>query len=364
MAGPVRRSFQDGWSGADQCFTTVLILVDPRNTRFHLRKGQGQNVRESPTRTRMLSDEDLDIPSAFQAVPSSPGVRVPGQLNNCVFYDAYSVNGDAIKRCVDPFDATIILRNLIFASWDNSIHRLYVSGLTAWRLKEEIWASDEFVKGIEELRDTMNLDELHYMNVSSGLRLVLELRQSLRELKHCFLTTDVEDQDIFEQSDVAKPSNTPAESQPQMQTTLESRRWGVIDDRLQAVENTVRSVLESFSKRTELQHSFQSNQQARDSSLQARSGAQLTKIATVAVPFSIVSAIFSMGGDYAAGERLFFVYWAIALPISALLLLWILVSAWLSRVWDPIELKIKMAIKLKYRAFLVKLLQKEQDPIM
>jgi hypothetical protein len=31
-----------------------------------------------------------------------------------------------------------------------------------------------------------------------------------------------------------------------------------------------------------------------------------------------------MGGDYAAGERLFYIYWSISLPITALLLAWVM----------------------------------------
>ncbi|KAK1710297.1 uncharacterized protein BDZ83DRAFT_640651 [Colletotrichum acutatum] len=85
------------------------------------------------------------------------------------------------------------------------------------------------------------------------------------------------------------------------------------------VEGTFRTFMDNFAKRANMQRLFANNRQA-------RSAGQLTKPATVAVPFSIVSAIFSMGGDFAAGERLFWVYWGVSLPVTGLLLAWIIFS--------------------------------------
>ena len=43
---------------------------------------------------------------------------------------------------------------------------------------------------------------------------------------------------------------------------------------------------------------------------------RLAYLGGIFLPFSIVAAIFSMGQDFAAGMRLFYVYWVISLPLS------------------------------------------------
>ncbi|KAK1845845.1 magnesium and cobalt transport protein [Colletotrichum chrysophilum] len=43
---------------------------------------------------------------------------------------------------------------------------------------------------------------------------------------------------------------------------------------------------------------------------------QLTSMAAIFIPVSLVAAIFSMGGKFAAGESLFWVFWVIAIPMA------------------------------------------------
>ncbi|KAM0541671.1 hypothetical protein ACHAPJ_013146 [Fusarium lateritium] len=66
------------------------------------------------------------------------------------------------------------------------------------------------------------------------------------------------------------------------------------------------------------------NEQATAANRTARSSGQLAKIATVAVPCTVAASIFSMNGDFAAGERLFFVYWCVAVPLTVVLLSWVI----------------------------------------
>lgn len=66
------------------------------------------------------------------------------------------------------------------------------------------------------------------------------------------------------------------------------------------------------------------NEQAESANRLARSAGQLAKIATVAVPCTVTASILSMNGEFAAGERLFFVYWCVAVPITIVLLSWII----------------------------------------
>jgi hypothetical protein len=48
---------------------------------------------------------------------------------------------------------------------------------------------------------------------------------------------------------------------------------------------------------------------------QARNVGRLTSLATILVPFSVSAGMFSMGGEYLAGEKNFWVFWAVAIPM-------------------------------------------------
>ncbi|KAK1751063.1 hypothetical protein QBC47DRAFT_392146 [Echria macrotheca] len=51
---------------------------------------------------------------------------------------------------------------------------------------------------------------------------------------------------------------------------------------------------------------------------QERQVGYLSSLATLFVPVSLVTAIFSIGGDFAAGESHFWVYWAVSVPVMML----------------------------------------------
>lgn len=47
---------------------------------------------------------------------------------------------------------------------------------------------------------------------------------------------------------------------------------------------------------------------------QTRSTGQLAKIATIIVPCTFATSIVSMGGSFAAGQHLLYIYWVISIP--------------------------------------------------
>lgn len=49
---------------------------------------------------------------------------------------------------------------------------------------------------------------------------------------------------------------------------------------------------------------------------QSLNAGQLTSMATIFIPASLVAAVFSMGGKFAAGENLFWVFWVISVPLA------------------------------------------------
>lgn len=83
------------------------------------------------------------------------------------------------------------------------------------------------------------------------------------------------------------------------------------------MEAEIAEHIDMFPQRATLEESFAAKQQA-------RSAGQLTVIATIVVPCTFFASILSMGGEFAAGQPLFGVYWAITIPTTLVLLVWVL----------------------------------------
>ena len=102
----------------------------------------------------------------------------------------------------------------------------------------------------------------------------------------------------------------------------ESHIWARLHEKLATMETTTSNHMEAYSARAVLEGTFAAYRQAEESREQtleaneqtkianrhARSAGQLTKIATIIVPCTFVASISSIGGLFAAGEHLFFVY--------------------------------------------------------
>jgi hypothetical protein len=111
----------------------------------------------------------------------------------------------------------------------------------------------------------------------------------------------------------------PANIHSKFHRSAEHESWTALEEMLDAADSTLGDHMAMFAQRSALA-------QADAAERQAKSSSQLTKIATFIVPCTFVASIFSMGGDFAAGERLFYIYWTISLPITAILLTWVMVN--------------------------------------
>jgi hypothetical protein len=100
---------------------------------------------------------------------------------------------------------------------------------------------------------------------------------------------------------------------------MEHESWTVLEELLKASDTTLGDHMAMFAQRSALL-------QADAVDRQARSSGQLTKIATFIVPCTFVASILSMNGEFAAGERFFYVYWVVSIPITILLLIWVMVN--------------------------------------
>ncbi|KAK1526133.1 uncharacterized protein CCOS01_08551 [Colletotrichum costaricense] len=291
--------------------THVVILMDPRQTTLRkLKKGQ-------ETDRISLSDVGYDrmyftrevIVGANDASSVAPHARM--MYENLRW--AYDRNFGIISELRDPFVATVPVRNLVLSLWEDSACRnqstLYDE---LWR-DEAQWRDFSSTAAVKRLESTFDTNGKAYQNIMNKGPTICKQRLLIKHIKDCFLAPDV-DQWGEDSGSTALTFGSVKDSTEGV--AVEQMRWNKVDDRLQEVEGTLRTW-------ADMQRSFVNNRQARNAG-------QLTKLATVAVPFSIISAIFSMGGDFAAGERLFWVYWGVSLPVTGLLLVWIISSGEIS----------------------------------
>ena len=88
----------------------------------------------------------------------------------------------------------------------------------------------------------------------------------------------------------------------------EIQEWKSLQSYGTALIDTYATFMDAYLQENSLQESRTSNEQA-------RSVGRLTALATVLVPFSIIAGMFSMGGDFLAGQSRFWVFWAVCLPV-------------------------------------------------
>ncbi|KAJ5692134.1 hypothetical protein N7462_001557 [Penicillium macrosclerotiorum] len=90
----------------------------------------------------------------------------------------------------------------------------------------------------------------------------------------------------------------------------EAEAWDRLRQAVQMLKVKTDNILQAYMQAVSIRESVTSNKQALHVGY-------LTSLATVFIPISFVAAIFSMGGDFAAGESRFWVYWTIAIPVLA-----------------------------------------------
>jgi hypothetical protein len=99
--------------------------------------------------------------------------------------------------------------------------------------------------------------------------------------------------------------------------SFEKEEWQALQLAVASLKEQLANLISGYTQEASIQESKASN-------YQARSVGRLTYLATILVPFSVTAALFSMGGDFSAGQSLFWVFWVIATPIAAFLYIGIL----------------------------------------
>ncbi|KAI2606547.1 hypothetical protein GGR54DRAFT_633402 [Hypoxylon sp. NC1633] len=135
--------------------------------------------------------------------------------------------------------------------------------------------------------------------------------------------------DRFKRANAFQPNKSSRDAQDLSQDGSEEewRSWKMIYEMLARTEAIIADHMEMWSQRAAFEQTVAANRSARTSG-------QITKIATIVVPGSFVASIFSMGRRFAAGEDYFYVYWAISIPVTILLLAWVLLGDNIQNVYE------------------------------
>lgn len=101
----------------------------------------------------------------------------------------------------------------------------------------------------------------------------------------------------------------------------EVEAWKSLRSAVQTLKTRVNMISEAYMQAVSVRESIVAN-------TQARQVGYLTSLATLFIPLSFVAAVFSMGGDFAAGQKRFYVFWAISVPITLVALCVLLFGSW------------------------------------
>lgn len=222
--------------------------------------------------------------------------------------EAYDMH--EITTTNDPFSSTIFIRNIVRSIWEEFVHRETTTVHDLQFDDEQNQTRKGGLKSQRNLHDAPSYEKYHDLMMKR--QRIREKKGDLQNIMWSFqCRTKKEDPDEEEED------TTDLMFDHRRMTLGEHESWAILEERLEAAETSLGNHLEMFAQRSALVQVEAANRMA-------RSSGQLTKIATVIVPCSFVASIFSMGGKFEAGESLFFVYWTISVPITLVLLAWVL----------------------------------------
>ncbi|KAK7739013.1 hypothetical protein SLS53_005910 [Cytospora paraplurivora] len=235
----------------------------------------------------------------------------------------------------DPFSATEYVRNFVRSAWEETIFRTLSVNLDVIFLHHTSHDSASREKEVREYQDLMAR--------------TFDLKWAQKDVREIMRAFHCDDDDVYRnhQREVLKTSAEQGANVALRNMDWEAHNWAHLLERLKRAEKDLCDHMERYSQRAALNQAVEAAKQTEEANKltaqgldqtdaanrMARSSAQLTKIATVIVPCSFLASVFSMGGEFAAGESLFFVFWVIAMPVSLALLLWVIYGDRITVAW-------------------------------
>ncbi|WXC50341.1 hypothetical protein QX201_010000 [Fusarium graminearum] len=282
---------------------TSVVLIDPHRCKLE--------SKWAPTISLDLVDcnglrditREFRLGSSFDKIVQSHKQRIYDATVDA--YDNHKVN-----TTKDPFSSTIFVRNIVRSIWEEFVYRQITDVHDVQINDEQNQYKKRGSKSSRDYHDAPSYEKYHGLMVKRQ-----KIREKKRDLQNIMWNFQCKIRPEGRKD--GSESATPEEKENEVMAQREHQAWAFLEERLEAAETTLGNHLEMFAQRSALV-------QAEAANRMARSSGQLTKIATVIVPCSFVASIFSMGGKFEAGESLFFVYWTISVPMTLVLLAWVL----------------------------------------
>jgi len=130
----------------------------------------------------------------------------------------------------------------------------------------------------------------------------------------------------------------------------EAEQWQYIDDKILEYKSLYDDCAASYIQVMALR-------EAQNSNMQAKSVGRITLVAALFVPVSLISGIMSMGGEFIPGGKKFWVFFAVAAPVIALVYMF-LCTQLLEWTEHPIR-NLRKALKRKEEALLPRFFERD-----
>jgi len=255
---------------------------------------------------RHPSREELGSPAYLEDVPAM-----------CVSYDLFSdiknlprpaSDSDSDSDSVDR--VVVFLRRYVIHKWIiylNHVHRCLASVRDTQSVRSMEpgggWSEDMFVRGLKYWSEFLPM-----------VQLTIEANMAA-------LGIDISDGSSVGVGGVG-----------------EANMWRYIHRMLGNYAKMFERVADSYTQIVTIREAQSSTLQAQASSAQAQFVGRLTLLGTMFLPASLVAGILSMGGEFLPGQRLFWVYIAVLIPVLLLVVLVLFTDLGTLFIPDPVSL--------------------------
>ncbi|KAI0530056.1 hypothetical protein GGR58DRAFT_268163 [Xylaria digitata] len=287
--GVERASF---WSAHERQSGDALLLVDPPLGDFVMRPGNPVPrlvIHQNPESVNPRDIMEVSLSQSGSWYPpfsANSAGEVPGMKS--MFDDV--VNLYKARKCqstADPKICTDICRQLVLSAWTARL-----------RVMEAEVIRKQYQMSISSTTSTIDyrtwLDKSWTQPWKEREFGGLVRAKSVLETTSTNLFYNMDALGIGGRSPVGEEWETDA--------------WKSLQNAILTLKTRVDIMSEAYTQAVSVRESIVAN-------TQARQVGYLTSLATLFVPVSFIAAVFSMGGEYAAGQQRFYVFWAVSLPV-------------------------------------------------
>lgn len=280
-------------------FCLAVVIVDSSLVRVRKPK-TGEDV--------YLEKPKPHLSTFYEAIVDPLDDEALQPYERCLFdamVDAYS--NLPTLAAGDLFTATALVRNLIRSAWEDDILRM-----AAETVADIYEHEDMLFEGLTTLQQSDKLI-IAYQDWISKRRAVRENLDMLRLIIWTFCHQ--------------------GSTRPHVDVSRETDEWRRLEQRLEDLDTKMSNHMETYAQLSIMRESFEGYRQTATSAKLAKSSGRLLNLATIFVPFTLVASIFSMNGNYAAGESHFFIFWAVSIPCALALIVWVMYTEFWVRKW-------------------------------